>query len=124
MQRSTPRIEFYESRVERILSLRRENELNQSRETVESFWGNSKIMGTLAYERGKDYLGHMNTDHSARDMLSIVEAHGREKLQYWGFSCATIRSPDGIESDHNFAYRYGSVLGYTFAAMFPVSSLS
>ncbi|KAJ8092912.1 hypothetical protein PM082_023546 [Marasmius tenuissimus] len=104
VQRSTPRIEFYESRAERALSFRPGAELNQSRESVESFWADSQVIGTLAYERGKDYLGHMNTANSANDMLSIVKAHGQEKLQYWGFS-------------------YGSVLGYTFAAMFPVERL-
>ncbi|KAK1216759.1 hypothetical protein PQX77_020609, partial [Marasmius sp. AFHP31] len=102
VQRSTPRAEFYESRAERALSLRPYAELNQSRETVESFWANSKIMGTLAYERGKDYLQHINTANSARDMLRISQ------------SPITVDEPNQC-----ITYKYGSVLGYTFAAMLP-----
>ena len=46
----------------------------------------ASVFGQLAEDRDDGYLRHINTDHTARDMLRIVEAHGRTKIQYWGFS--------------------------------------
>ena len=44
------------------------------------------VLSHLAAERIGDNSKYISTALVARDMLSIVHAHGREKLQYWGFS--------------------------------------
>ncbi len=69
-------------------------------QSIERAWARTVVMNKLAGERGGEWLGNINTEQTAYDMLSIVKAHGREKLMYWGFS-------------------YGTALGSKFAALFP-----
>ncbi len=73
-------------------------------QSIERAWARAVVANKLAGERAGEWLGNINTEQTAHDMLSIVKAHGREKLMYWGFS-------------------YGTILGSTFAALFPVSPL-
>ncbi|KAJ7760788.1 TAP-like protein-domain-containing protein [Mycena olivaceomarginata] len=99
VSRSTPRVSFFETNMERNAwgnpSL---TDLNSSSDALGRFWARAQVYNRFAAERSS--YQHINTDNTARDMLQIVRAHGREKLQYWGIS-------------------YGSVLGAVFASMFP-----
>lgn len=68
--------------------------------SLEFTWARAVASNRQAEERGGEWLGNMNTEQTAYDMLSIINAYGREKLMYWGIS-------------------YGTVLGATFASLFP-----
>ncbi|KAF7342612.1 AB hydrolase-1 domain-containing protein [Mycena sanguinolenta] len=93
--------------------------LNTSADVIPTQRGRYQLLGTLAkMQDSGNILQHITTDNVARDMLSITEAFGYEKLQYWGVSWVEF-----VDLFLNAAYarmvRYGTVLGATFASMFP-----
>lgn len=70
---------------------RAERAANESKESIGKLYANLQLLGDVAKDRVKDVAEHVSTPVVARDMLSIVKAHGMDKLQYWGFSCVISR---------------------------------
>ncbi|PBK88208.1 alpha/beta-hydrolase [Armillaria gallica] len=100
---STPRAEFF-SKEEHYQWLADTNHwssaVNTTSDQIPHLWASAQVIAELARERDNGILNYISTDNVARDMLRITEAAGQPKLQYFGIS-------------------YGTVIGSTFATMFP-----
>ncbi|KAJ7038690.1 hypothetical protein C8F04DRAFT_1088340 [Mycena alexandri] len=108
---STPTISFFKTEAERRFLIPSATNVlyasfNASSVSLADTYANMQLMGQLAIENDPNgYLQHMSTDNIARDMLSITEAFGFEKLQYWGVSDDKVGRLiiDGVE-DMNAYY--------------------
>ncbi|KAH8833690.1 TAP-like protein-domain-containing protein [Flagelloscypha sp. PMI_526] len=101
---STPRATFYKTEVEHLLwkAMGLENDVTGiTREELAQKWAQFQVVGSRAQELNHaQYLQHITTENTARDMLYITRKYGWEKLKYQGYS-------------------YGTILGTTFATLFP-----
>ncbi|KDQ28686.1 hypothetical protein PLEOSDRAFT_1111906 [Pleurotus ostreatus PC15] len=99
--RSTPRASFFDTEAQRRFFDTSFDVINATSDGLARIWARAQITGALATQHNQNNIfEHFNTESTARDMLRIVEAHGLKNIQYWGFS-------------------YGTVLGATFASLFP-----
>jgi hypothetical protein len=84
------------------LKLLEDPPLNATVDAIARTQARYAVLSSLAAERNLDVAQHMTTSLVAQDMLSIVHAHGMDKLQYYGVS-------------------YGSVLGKSYFVVAPYS---
>ena len=60
--------------------------MNESISSFGDAYSMALILGDLAADRAKKVAESLSTPTVVRDMMSILNALGQEKLQYWGVS--------------------------------------
>jgi hypothetical protein len=84
---TTPKLNIFSSQQESLaLQPGLSEALNASAAALGRVLSYADIIGDLTEIRAKQQAEHVSTPEVARDMLSIVKAHGMDKLQYWGYS--------------------------------------
>ncbi len=123
---TTPRTNFFLTETEHALWLA--NPINYASVAnathddtlLPKLWASSQLLGQMAKDRDTEgLLPYIGTENVARDLLRITETAGQEKLLYWGVSYANDICVFSC-SLTCLRLRYGTVLGATFATMFPV----
>ncbi|KAK0479822.1 TAP-like protein-domain-containing protein [Armillaria luteobubalina] len=102
---STPRVEFFPSKEEHSQWLAVPDHwttvFNTTSDEIPHLWASAQVIAQLAEQRDAGFMNYISTDNIARDMLRINEAAGQVKLH------------------QSLPSSYGTVLGSTFATMFP-----
>ena len=94
-----------------ILSSNFRKAANETTSSIGWVYAEAQTIGMVTKNRIGDIGQFISTPAVARDMLTITNAFGYDKLQYWGISYVVGTYNTFV---HSFSsLRYGSVLGST-----------
>lgn len=94
VSRTTPQIHYFSEKVEGVayrLKTAEDPVLNTTEDSFSRTHSRFSTLGDIAqHSSANQTVPYASTALVARDMLSINEAMGNDKLQYWGFSYGTV----------------------------------